>query len=44
MKRDRAEQHHRTEWFLRLRPLEERGTLDGAAPFAGLLEPEPLVA
>ena len=41
MRRDRAEQHHRTEWFLRLRPLEERGTLDGVAPFAGLLEPEP---
>jgi len=44
MRRDRAEQHHRTEWFLRLRPLEERGTLDGAAPFDGLLEPDPLVA
>lgn len=46
MRRDRAEQHHRTEWFLRLRPLEERGSLDGVAPFAGLLEPdpEPLVA
>jgi hypothetical protein len=37
MKRDRANGHHRTEWFTRVRPLEERGTLAGAAPFAGLL-------
>jgi hypothetical protein len=37
MKRDRARGHHRTEYFLRLRPLRERGTLDGAAPFAGVL-------
>jgi hypothetical protein len=37
MKRDRANEHHRTEWFTRIRPLEERGTLAGAAPFEGLL-------
>jgi hypothetical protein len=37
MKRDRANEHHRTEWFTRVRPLEERGTLNGAAPFDGLL-------
>jgi hypothetical protein len=34
LRRDRARGHHRTEYFLRLRPLAERGTLDGAAPFA----------
>ncbi len=34
MRRDRAEGHHRTEWFLRIRPLAERGTLGGAAPVA----------
>jgi len=44
MRRDKAGEHHRTEWFLRLRPLQERGTLDGAAPFAGLLEREPTPA
>jgi hypothetical protein len=37
MRRDRAEERHRTEWFLRIRPLEERGTLNGAAPFAPVL-------
>ena len=37
MRRDRANGHHRTEWFLRLRPLAERGSLAGRAPFAGLL-------
>jgi hypothetical protein len=31
MQRDRARGHHRTEYFLSLRPLAERGTLDGAA-------------
>lgn len=31
MQRDRARGHHRTEYFVRLRPLAERGTLDGAA-------------
>jgi hypothetical protein len=34
MRRDRARGHHRTEYFLRLRPLAERGTLNGTAPFA----------
>lgn len=38
MRRDRANGHHRTEWFLRLRPLAERGSLAGAAPFAGVLD------
>lgn len=38
MRRDRAEEHHRTEWFLRVRPLAERGTLAGAAPFGALLD------
>jgi hypothetical protein len=37
MKRDRANEHHRTEWFTRIRPLAERGSLNGSAPFAGLL-------
>ena len=37
MRRDRAGGHHRTEWFLRVRPLEERGTLAGRAPFGALL-------
>ena len=39
MKRDRAEEHHATEWFMRVRPLAERGTLSGSAPFAGRLQP-----
>lgn len=34
MQRDRVRGHHRTEYFLRLRPLAERGTLAGSAPFA----------
>ena len=38
MREDRAEGHHKTEWFTRIRPLSERGTLDGRAPFAGLLD------
>lgn len=33
MRRDRERGHHRTEYFLRLRPLLERGSLAGAAPF-----------
>jgi hypothetical protein len=37
LRRDRARRHHRTEHFLRLRPLRERGTLDGAAPLADVL-------
>ena len=37
MRRDRAHQNPRTEWFSRVRPLAERGTLDGAAPFAEVL-------
>jgi hypothetical protein len=37
MRRDRARGHHRTEYFLRLRPLRERGTLAGTAPFADVL-------
>jgi hypothetical protein len=42
MRRDRANGHHRTEWFLRLRPLAERGSLAGAAPFAAVgLSPSP---
>ena len=39
MRRDRADERHRTEWFLRLRPLEERGTLAGTRPFHGVLAP-----
>jgi hypothetical protein len=41
MRRDRADGRHVTEWFLRVRPLEERGTLDGRAPFGALLAAEP---
>jgi hypothetical protein len=37
MRRDRANGHHRTDWFSRIRPLTERGTLNGAALFGGLL-------
>lgn len=37
MRRDRAHQNHRTEWFSRIRPLAERGTLNGASPFAAVL-------
>ena len=37
LKRDRARGHHRTEYFLRLRPLLERGTLAGSAPLAPVL-------
>lgn len=37
MLRDRAGGHHRTEYFLRLRPLLERGSLAGATPLAPVL-------
>jgi hypothetical protein len=39
MKRDRAAEHHRTEWFLRVRPLVEQGSLAGRAPFGEVLRP-----
>ncbi len=39
MKRDRENEHHSTEWFMRVRPLAERGTLAGDAPFAEVLRP-----
>lgn len=44
MRRDRAHENHRTEWFLRVRPLAERGTLNGAAPFASALGADRVVA
>lgn len=37
MRRDKAEEHHRTEWFLRLRPVLERGTLDGREIYGEVL-------
>jgi hypothetical protein len=37
VRRDRARGHHRTEYFLRMRPLVERGSLAGATPFAPVL-------
>ncbi|MFP5363541.1 MAG: hypothetical protein ACLGI5_12525 [Thermoleophilia bacterium] len=37
MRRDRAAERHRTEWFIRLRPLLERGSLAGTAPLAPVL-------
>jgi hypothetical protein len=37
MKRDRAAGRHSTEWFLRVRPVAERGSLRGRAPFGDLL-------
>ncbi len=37
MRRDRVGEHHRTEWFMGVRPVGERGTLDGHAPLASLL-------
>jgi hypothetical protein len=39
MKRDRENEHHSTEWFMRVRPIAERGTLNGRAPFAEVLHP-----
>lgn len=37
MRRDRARGHHKTEHFLRLRPLVERGSLAGTTPLAPVL-------
>jgi hypothetical protein len=37
MRRDRAGGHHRADYFLRLRPLGERGSLAGATPLAPVL-------
>jgi hypothetical protein len=37
MRRDRARGHHRTQYFLRLRPLAERGSLGGRRPLAPVL-------
>ena len=37
MRRDRRDGRHKTEWFLRLRPLAERGTLVGTAPLTPVL-------
>ena len=37
MRRDRRDERHKTEWFLRLRPLAERGSLAGTAPLAPVL-------
>jgi hypothetical protein len=37
VRRDRARGHHRTEYFLRLRPLVERGSLAGTMPLASVL-------
>ena len=34
VRRDRASGHHKSEYFLRLRPLAERGSLDGSGPLA----------
>ena len=42
MKRDKSEEHHRTEHFVRVRPLAERGMLDGTAPFAAVLGAQPV--
>ena len=38
MKRDRAQERHSTEWFIRVRPLAERGSLAGSAPFGERLQ------
>jgi hypothetical protein len=37
VRRDRSRRQHKTDYFLRLRPLAERGTLAGRKPFASLL-------
>ena len=37
MRRDRRDERHKTEWFLRLRPLAERGSLVGTTPLAPVL-------
>lgn len=44
MRIDVSGRHHRTERFLRLRPLASSGTLRGRDPFAGVLERESLVS
>jgi hypothetical protein len=44
MRRDVAEQRHRTNRFLRIRPRATRGTLDGRDPFAGLLARDAVAA
>jgi hypothetical protein len=41
VQRDRARGQHRTEYFLRLRPLLERGTLDGSARLGHLVRVHP---
>jgi hypothetical protein len=37
MQRDPARGHHKTEYFLRLRPLAERGSLGGTTPLSTVL-------
>jgi hypothetical protein len=37
IQRDRARHHHKTEYFLRLRPVVERGRLAGATPLRSVL-------
>jgi hypothetical protein len=37
VRRDRARHHHKTEYFLRLRPLVERGSLAGTTPLGPVL-------
>jgi hypothetical protein len=37
MRHDRVAHRHKTEWFLRLRPLAERGSLAGTTPLAPVL-------
>jgi hypothetical protein len=37
MQRDRARGHHKTEYFMRLRPLAERGSLAGTTPLTPVL-------
>jgi hypothetical protein len=37
VRRDRARGHHKTDYFLRLRPLVERGSLAGTTPLASVL-------
>jgi hypothetical protein len=44
VRRDRARGHHKTEYFLRLRPLVERGSLVGTTPFAPVLSQAPVAS
>jgi hypothetical protein len=44
MRRDVAGDHHRTQYFLRLRPLAERGSLGGTTPLEPVLSRVPLQA